>query len=249
MKKLLLITFIALGALSPQLRAQCTIDTSPTTPGLYPDSLEWACVGQMYDQTITLVFANDTTISVPPLPPLAVNFLTYKITSIQNLPAGLSYACDNSNCEWTITQNQINRGCVRFTGTPTAVFSGDLIVTVEAVVDNPLVPATPVDVPTPFTVQSAADCNTTSQQHLITAAQMHLYPNPGTEGFTFTADNISLTDLKVMDMTGRIVYEQNLDSGAANYSIAVSANSWNKGIYIVRTSGIAGVNTFRWILN
>jgi hypothetical protein len=249
MKKLLLLSMILLGIMTTRVQAQCTIDTAPTTPGLYPDSLEWACVGEVYDQTITLVFANDTTVSIPPLPPLSVNFLTYKITGIQNLPAGLSYACDNSNCEWTITQNQVNRGCVRFTGTPTAVFSGDLIVTVEAVVDNPLVPATPVDVPTPFTVQSAADCIHTAQQKLSMDANMKLYPNPGTEGFTFRADNISLTNLMVMDMTGRMVYVQNMDSSAASYQVTVPATHWQKGVYVVRATGKEGVSTFRWILN
>jgi len=250
MKKTLPLLLMLVSMFTASLYAQCTMDTAPTTPGLYPDTLAWACENEPYDETITLVFANDTSISVPPLPPLSVNFLSYKITNIQNLPAGITYVCDNANCEWTIVQSQVNRGCVRFSGTATAAFTGDIIVTVEATVDNPLVPATPVDVPTPFTVQSVADCNTSTARTGLSysASKLSLFPNPGSSVFYINGDVSAYQYVEVIDVSGKKLYTMPIENLRGNSSIQVQAQGWNPGLYLVKLLGSNRVETLRWVL-
>ena len=58
MKKSLLLFAFIISFLIGQ--SQCTVDFSQTSPGLYPDSLPDAFVGQPYSEDITFVLPLDT---------------------------------------------------------------------------------------------------------------------------------------------------------------------------------------------
>lgn len=108
--------------------AQCTPDQSITTPGFYPSGDSLPCVerGVFYDTTIQV--KNFTTIDpadfgVSGFPPITISWI--RIDNISGLPAGLSYTCTPSNCQFNAGAN----GCVNITGSTTAaVGSYELII-------------------------------------------------------------------------------------------------------------------------
>jgi hypothetical protein len=224
------------------LLAQCTPDVSQTVPGFSPDSLPPACVGEAYDQTVTLVFANDTTISTP-LGNVTIDFLSYRITGITNLPPGITYACDDDSCEWLITQSQINRGCVRFSGTPTTASNDTMFVSVLANLNTTLVPPTTIPVPTPFTVKAAGQCATSSSR-LLNASLVKIYPNPGAFNFKVECPQ-GAEIIEVSDLTGKIIYHYVESQSFVQHT--VPASDWHTGMYFVKVKGSNGEQTVRWI--
>jgi len=92
----------------------CTPDTSNTAPGIYPDSatgLAADTVGIPYQQIITVNVPPDTT--DPNCCTVTIDSM--QLTNINNLPPGLSYACDVSSCTWAGGTT----GCVLISGTVT----------------------------------------------------------------------------------------------------------------------------------
>lgn len=246
MKKLLLSVFVIFSGIVSGVYGQCNIDTTQTTPGISPDTLTWACENVPYENTITFVFANDTTVTTP-LGPLTVDFLSYKILSVSNLPAGITYVCDNSNCTWNITSGQVNRGCIKLSGIPTAVYNDSITVTVEATLNTTLLPPTAVPVNAPFRVQSAADCNTTRTAALLSTSSIQLFPNPGSDMFTLLNTSEDMMYLEVLDMTGKKVYEEKFPTGTDRHNVNTAA--WKSGMYLVKVQTPAGIKTFRWSHN
>jgi hypothetical protein len=224
------------------LQAQCTPDVTQTIPGFSPDSLPPACVGEMYDQTVTLVFANDTTISTP-LGNVTIDFLSYRITGITNLPPGITYACDDDSCEWLITQSQINRGCVRFSGTPTTASNDTMFVSVLANLNTTLVPPTTIPVPTPFTVKAAGQCATSSNR-LLNAPLVKIYPNPGSSSFKVECPQ-GANKIEVLDLTGKVVYQHEDSHSFVQHSL--TTENWHTGMYFVKVQSSGETQTLRWI--
>ncbi|MCH8555566.1 MAG: T9SS type A sorting domain-containing protein [Schleiferiaceae bacterium] len=130
MKKALL--FIGLVVLGLSAMGQnCTVDaTSATDPGIYPPApgfidsdgvifMPNAEVGEPYDVTAQVKVPKDTIVDTLGFQ-LTVTIDSMKIHSLDNLPAGITYACDNNDCFWLGDAN----GCVRLTGIPAASTAG-----------------------------------------------------------------------------------------------------------------------------
>lgn len=101
--------------LTPKTHAQCIPDTNLTATGIYPSPLPDGCVGQPYSQVVQFVFPVDTTVSG-----FTVPFDSFQITGVANLPAGISYVCDNAPCKFIPASfGQPARGCALVSGTPT----------------------------------------------------------------------------------------------------------------------------------
>ena len=126
--KLLLLCFFCVGFVS----AQCTINTSQTVPGLYPDTLPTGYVGQVYSQDITFVMPLDT---------VGYPFTNFHILSI-SLPVGLNWQCNNfsSNCDYNPQVNQY--GCVNVSGTP--LLAGQYNIEVTVIADLTVLQGIPV---------------------------------------------------------------------------------------------------------
>lgn len=105
------------------LQAQvCTPDTSiiPTNSIIYPVPYQDtvpnsgitlpACIGVPYE----LIFQVKVPTTITNPFPLTIN--RAKITGIDGLPAGLTYACEPSNCDMPAG----TAGCIRISGTPTS---------------------------------------------------------------------------------------------------------------------------------
>lgn len=140
MRKILL--FLIVFSATHILRAQCTpnfLFTSLSLPGVFPPGapvssipivgVNDGSVGVPYSQTLTLVVLEDTIMDIASfLPPAAVATMnlagisTVMVLNINhvafdivNLPNGLSYTCDQSNCEYSPGVV----GCILINGYPT----------------------------------------------------------------------------------------------------------------------------------
>jgi hypothetical protein len=141
MKKLLLLLSITILLLL-RVNAQCSpnsIFTSLSIPGVYPPpvsipnfplplGIDDGSVGVLYDQTLTLVVLEDTTMDIAPLLDSAIvstmNLagistvmslnVNHVVFDIDGLPNGLAYTCDQGNCQYSLGVD----GCILINGTP-----------------------------------------------------------------------------------------------------------------------------------
>jgi hypothetical protein len=126
-----IITSLIIIALTHFSFGQCTIDYTPTTTGIYPDTLPTGYVGQAYNTDITFVMPLDT---------LGYNFTNFKILSV-SLPVGLNWQCNNAanGCNYNPQQSQY--GCVNIAGTP--LLAGQYSVSVTVIADLTIVQGYP----------------------------------------------------------------------------------------------------------
>lgn len=120
---------LLMGVLLTPLTGQsqvCTPDPNAPASGIFPDTLANACPGVPYNAVITLGIPNDTTINGP-FGPITATIDTIIINNITDLPPGITYACEPPTCKFPGG----TKGCVVFSGTPTAggTFLLDLDVT------------------------------------------------------------------------------------------------------------------------
>lgn len=128
MKKKL--TLLLLPALLLPLfnQAQCTIDYSQITPGVYPDTLMVATANHPYSQDVTFVLITDT---------LGLTIYNFQIANIVGLPAGMNWQCNNfaNGCNYNPAVSLY--GCVNLGGTP--LLPGTYTATVTVIADVQIV--------------------------------------------------------------------------------------------------------------
>tara|TARA_Y100001978_G_scaffold195588_1_gene204053 strand:+ start:203 stop:1984 length:1782 start_codon:yes stop_codon:yes gene_type:complete len=115
-----------------ELRAQCQIDYSVSTPdtanfALSPEQLPNGIVGQLYQEDMTFILPIDTTDQG-----FTVTFTDFHIVSI-SLPPGLEWECNNSDCHYDPSVSVY--GCVNVFGTPLLAGLFDVEVTLIATHD------------------------------------------------------------------------------------------------------------------
>lgn len=121
MKKLLLSLF--LGATFFVSGQVCTIDFTQTSPGIYPDTLPTATVGEFYDTDISFLFPTDTA---------GFDFTNFEIIDV-NAPAGLDWECNNNANGCNYDPQVDPYGCSRVWGTPT--IPGQYTVAIDVIAD------------------------------------------------------------------------------------------------------------------
>lgn len=126
----------------------CNIDTSYTSPGIYPNILPDGTQNQPYDEDVTFVMFTDTM-------GFAVNY--FKITSISGLPLGLNAECSNISNGCTYNPQSSVYGCVKVCGTP--VQTGSFTVTVNVTVNLQVVGNQYSIVNIPLTIHPASGGN------------------------------------------------------------------------------------------
>jgi hypothetical protein len=109
----------------------CTIDSTQTQTGIYPDTLPTGYVGQAYSTDITFFMPLDT---------MGYDFTNFNIYSV-SLPVGLSWQCNNAatNCDYNPQVSQL--GCVNISGTP--LLAGNYTINVTVLADLTIVSGYP----------------------------------------------------------------------------------------------------------
>jgi PKD repeat protein len=140
--------FLLLFCCALSAGAQCTIDSSQTSAGVYPNILPDATAGQFYSTDVTFVMLLDT---------LGLPITNYHITGVTGLPIGLSWQCNNSGNGCNYDPNVNLYGCANFYGTP--LIPGSYIAHVSIVASVSVVGDQNVDYPLPITVLPAQSSN------------------------------------------------------------------------------------------
>lgn len=123
MKKLLCF-IIVLFSIVKIANAQCTIDSTQTAAGIYPDSFPNATVGQYYTQDVTFVMLTDT---------MGFTINNYHLVAITGLPIGLSWQCNNASNGCNYDPSVSLYGCVNLSGTPliAGIYSMNVVIVAD----------------------------------------------------------------------------------------------------------------------
>ena len=121
--------------------AQCTIDSTQTAAGIYPDSFPNATVGQYYTQDVTFVMLTDT---------MGFTINNYHLVAITGLPIGLSWQCNNASNGCNYDPSVSLYGCVNLSGTP--LIAGTYSMNVVIVADIQFVGAQTINFTRPLIV-------------------------------------------------------------------------------------------------
>jgi len=138
--------FLALGFL--RAFPQCSIDSSQTVAGVFPDTLPEATAGQFYSTDVTFVMLLDT---------LGLPITNYHITNVTGMPIGLSWQCNNfaNGCNYDPTVNLY--GCANFSGTP--LIPGSYVAHVTVIATVSVVGDQTIDYPLPINVLPSQSSN------------------------------------------------------------------------------------------
>ena len=123
--------------------SQCTpnpISIILGVPGIWPNAMQGDLNGTentAFSQVFTVIPPTDTTVNLDTigLGTINVPINHVAVTGIAGLPNGLSYTCDNTNCQWALGTN----GCFIIDGTPTEVGTFTVTVTLTTNVEVPFV--------------------------------------------------------------------------------------------------------------
>lgn len=251
MKKALLLILVVFAAIG--LQAQCTPDPiyQDSAIGVYPAPFkedrpssgipDTACVNEYFDFTITF--------KVPPNImfsgfPVDINSIVLATTGgVNNLPEGLSYACNPPTC---IFVPEDTLSCVNIFGTPSNpddVGVHDL--TIDATV-NTSITSLPIVLPDNsgvvegadgnyyLHVRAEGDCMTTSTENLFSdVAGLKNIPNPfGYETLIeVTVRTAGVYDFEVFDIIGNRVSNQKINLHTGVNNIPFVAENMTNGIY------------------
>ena len=254
--------------------SQCTPDfifTSLSIPGVYPPAIQIpslplplgiddGSIGANYNQTLTLVVLEDTTLDVGFLLPTAavtamnlvgistvmtvdVNYVTF---DVQGLPNGITPQCDIATCQYPSATD----GCIKLSGTPTVAgtFTVPVNMTIniqipsitDPILGTVIFPATALDIPA-FAAQTydlfISDA-TSIQNREYTSV---IYPNPATTDFTIEIN--SLKHISIFNSVGQEVYSENIQNNTT-----INKSEFANGIYIVEISDDNSVEQHKLII-
>lgn len=260
------VLFFFIYSLSLHSFSQCNPDvifTSIGLPGVYPPSVQIPAVplplgisdgqlGSNYNQTLTMVILEDTTLDIAPILQLAgfgaavtamntFNISTvmtvdvnYAAFDVQGLPNGLSYQCDISNCEYPSSVD----GCMNISGVPTE--SGTFTVPVNMIINiqipsiaNPLPGQPPIfsgmGVDLPSIEANQYDLYISDGPTYINDEINEIYnlfPNPTNSRFTLQVDSPKF--LEIYNANGECLFHQKV-----NTSIDINKSEIGEGIFIM----------------
>jgi hypothetical protein len=230
MKKLYAIFLILVSAIA-FAQTPCIPDASYTQAGIYPPPgsytqaddifLPTGNVNAYYEQTIQIVVPTDTVIDT-----LGTQFSatidSFVLVNVNNLPNGLNYICDNSNCTWPGGSN----GCITIYGTPTVQGSFNIDVVIDGYVQLFGVPINQVETLDMFWVPVDYGVGLAEEE-----IDFSIYPNPSNGRFNLELNRQGTADIEVLDMVGRTVY-----TGTIEGSQVLNLEELNSGMYTVKVS-------------
>jgi len=211
---------------------QCTPDPLVTDPEgngeMVPDTLE-AIETVPLNQTLTIIGPDTANIGTGTI---TIHHVTVK--SLQNKPTWLSYVCNPSTCEFVSTASR----CVLTTGTPPAGSAGFYPITVlvdvyVSILGTPVAVATDYNSGMPLVVwvhpASWGITEFANKGFGIIPPQPNPFNNETKIGcYTDKAQTVSF---KVVDMVGKEVYSEKLNTNAGENYFNFNGNNLSNGIY------------------
>jgi hypothetical protein len=250
MKKLLLV--ISLVSLAASASAQsCTpgINYADSTYGVWPDTttnFPGAAANVFYSTDLNFKVPDVVTAEVAGSDPLAQSFIgsviqDFVVNNVGGLPAGITYACNISNCTYAGGAN----GCANLFGTATTVgvYPLTIDITATVLVEVPFVGPTPVDVPTSFSGYKIIVGTAGIVEAIINPITVH--PNPANDKITLTGLNpqMKITSAVITNMEGKVVKTLDITSTTMD----VNLNGIDNGVYFIVVNHAAGTETLKFI--
>ncbi len=201
-------------------------------PGeMCPEDLPPATVNVPYSQVLTIIPPSSFTYNGQ-----NVNIVKIKISNVENIPSGLTYQCNPSNCEFTVT-NPITRYCILLSGTPTTAGTYPLriyVVPYIMVFNNPT--------PLPEQVDDTSlvmIVNQSSNYEIIKGSKftvLNPQPNPfnSTVKISVYSPSSNSVTLEIFDILGNRVYEEKAIINKGEYTFSFDGSSLKKGLYIYK---------------
>lgn len=243
MKKLLLSNVVALFTVGAAMAQGYTPDAST---GIASGS-----VGTAYSQDITFTIPAQITVDAadfgaPTSVPVTAD-VTSTVLAVEGLPSGLSFDCDNGNCDYAANAT----GTITISGTPTeggtftvqitSLTSGSATVPVLGSItfpdpNGPLgpIPAAPGALDSDeYDMDIAGGSNAVEELNASTFDVIQNIPNPFTGSTTikFSSPNPSSVDFVVYDMLGNKVSERKIDAESGINVINFNAEGMSNGAY------------------
>ena len=148
----------------------------------------------------------------------------FVVNNVTGLPAGLSYACNNSNC----TFNGDSTGCAQISGTPTIL--GIYPVTIE--VTGNINIGFGVIIPTPYVFSGYRIVVGTAGIEDNSEGNLTLVPNPVQENLTVNGLN-STDEIAIYSIAGELLMSQ---KGNGASTMDINCAELTKGIYLLKCS-------------
>lgn len=225
-----IITLLAIS-LSTSLWAQdCIPDTSLKKPGYKPDSLPPAIINIAYKQTITVQSFKDTyrmigSVKIP------VTIDSIIVTSIKNLPAGITYKCLHPKCRFLPLINS----CVELSGTPQqpGIYPIKIMITAYAKL-NGTTAINQKDSITKFRMIVNGTANT-KLQSVSPDEQLVVYPNPASGRLhVFAGWNTHASQIAIYNTTGKNTMLKPVST--VNNTLIYNIEGLPQGIYFLKSS-------------
>lgn len=227
MKKQLLTALLSLilGSASAQ-QMTCPSNFQDSTFGAWPDTtinFAHAYVDVPYVQELNFKAPSDAGDIDPTYS--GAQLQKYKVTGVTGLPAGFSYTCSKTNCEYPGGQ----AGCANLTGTATASQIGiyDITIKISATV---IVAFVPLPIPRDFIgykliiEEAPVDLGT----KIIAPDEAYVYPNPAKEEINIV--NAHLFDsYAIYGINGQLINNAAINSD--NQKVSIS--ELKEGIYFI----------------
>jgi hypothetical protein len=247
MKKLLFSVFALSFAIS--VKAQCTPDGTliPDAFGVYPDTTQnfaIAEVGTPYSQVLHFKAPSDAGDIDEAYAGQTIESFT--VMSVDNMPPGLSYACNISSCQYPGGST----GCAAITGTPTTTGTYEMVINIRAVVLAEILPGFP---PVPVTVDESfggyrihvVEAGTASIEPNI-KPELLVYPNPAQE--VLTIDNLNqfsnVGAIRVVNVEGKLIQAVAYNGDA---SMTLNTEALVSGVYFVEIAHADGIERVKFM--
>jgi hypothetical protein len=203
--------------------AQCTpgANFSDSLFGAWPDTtqnLPGAAANVPYTATLNFKVPLNASDVNPILTGTIQNFVVNNVTG---LPAGLSYACNNSNC----TFSGGSTGCAQISGTPTIL--GIYPVTIE--VTGNINIGFGVIIPAPYVFSGYRIVVGTAGISEFSSENLSVVPNPVQENLTVNGLN-STDEITIYSITGELLISQ---KGNGTSTMDINCAELTKGIYLL----------------
>jgi hypothetical protein len=250
MKKLLLVISIVSAAMSASAQS-CTpgANYADSVYGVWPDTVQnfpYAAVNVAYSTDLNFKVPAEVTAELDPTGGTLVGtpIQGFVVDSVGGLPAGMSYGCNISSCEYAGGAN----GCANLYGTPTATGTYPVEIYITATVLITIIPGFP-PTPLPQSTSFSGYRIVVGQAGTIDAIYepLNLKPNPANENVTLygITPDMNISSVEVTNMEGKVVRALNI----VGNSLEINLNGLNNGVYFVVVNHAGGKETIKFIKN
>lgn len=239
--------------------SQCSPDTiyQDSIFGVWPNQQENFISGDIdvaYSQVINFKIPDgkiDTQLISEDIPidSALINFIT--LNNVSNLPPGLSYSCDTSNCTW-----EAGAGCAEIFGIPSLNGSYQLTLelTISAEVDLPFVGLQSIDYPFSDDGYIINIGPVGIENYKLTTNTLKLeaaIPNPSNQSTTiqFISGQQENIEFKLTNLLGEVISNHTISSKRGVNDIPLNTSLYKNGIYIYSISDGMSIQGKRLIIN